>query len=295
MWRWRSVFAFALTALLGLVLHGTSNAAGFADPTGRVPVACHSETAKEIVLLTFGQSISANLGEAAYKPRGNAINFNPNDSHCYVATDPLLGAEAGQGSHVGSIWGYLCDELLATKRWDRCIIAPIAQGDTRITDWAPGGGDNHLVRETVEGLRANGLLPSAILYGQGESDASVHADPAAYQAHFDEMAASIRSFATAPILVAVETICYLENQDLVNTDKDTRVAKWIGQEAIQRAQRAVVSRDHGIFSGPDLDFISGEVGRWDGCHLSTYGLKAAAAQWKYFLLQALAAKSHLTD
>ena len=25
------------------------------------------------------------------------------------------------------------------------------------------------------------------------------------------------------------------------------------------------------------DFISGEVGRWDGCHLSTYGLKAAAA------------------
>jgi hypothetical protein len=293
--RLRRVFLFALAALLGLVLHGTSNAAGFADPTGRVSVACHSETAKEIVVLTFGQLISANLGEAAYQPRGNAINFNPNDGHCYVATDPLLGADVGNASHVGSIWGYLCDELLATERWDRCIIAPIAQGDTSMKDWAPGGRSHHLVRETVEGLRANGLMPSAILYGQGESDASAHADPAAYQAHFNEMAASIRSFSTAPILVAVETICYLENQDLVDTDKDIRVAKWIGQEAIQRAQRAVVNRDHGIFPGPDLDFISGEVGRWDGCHLSTYGLKAAAAQWKYYLLQALVAKAHLTD
>jgi hypothetical protein len=144
-------------------------------------------------------------------------------------------------------------------------------------------------------LRTNGLLPSAILYGQGESDATVHADPAAYQAQFNEMAASIRSSSTAPILVAVETICYLENQDLVNTDKDTRVAKWIGQEAIQRAQRTIVNRVHGIFPGPDLDFISGDVGRWDGCHLSNYGLKAAAAQWKYYLLQALAAKARSTD
>jgi hypothetical protein len=144
-------------------------------------------------------------------------------------------------------------------------------------------------------LRAKGLLLSAILYGQGESDASVHADPTAYQSHFNEMAASIHSFSTVPILVAVETTCYLENQDLVDTDKDTRVAKWIGQEAIQHAQRAVVNRDHGVFPGPDLDFISGEVGRWDGCHLSTYGLKAAAAQWKYYLLQALATKAHLTD
>jgi hypothetical protein len=103
MLRLRRVFLFALAGLLGLVLHGTSDAAGFNDPTGRVPGACHSETAKEIVLLTFGQSISANLGEAAYKPRGNAINFNPNDGHCYVATDPLLGADVGNDSHVGSI------------------------------------------------------------------------------------------------------------------------------------------------------------------------------------------------
>jgi len=294
MWLPRRVFLFALAILLGFALPGTSSAAGLNDTTERVQVACHSEAAREIVLLTFGQSISSNSGEAAYKPRGNAINFNHNDGHCYVATDPLLGADIREDSHVGSIWGYLCDELLATGRWDSCIIAPIAQSSTRVTDWAPGGWANHLIRETVEGLSANGLVPSAILWGQGEDDASIHADPAAYQEHFNEMAASIRSFSTAPILVAVETICYPKNQ-LVDTDKDTSVAKWIGQEAIQRAQRAVVNHDIGIFPGPDLDFITGEVGRWDGCHLSTYGLKAAAAQWKHYLVQALRSSSAMIE
>jgi len=65
----------------------------------------------------------------------------------------------------------------------------------------------------------------------------------------------------------------------------------IGQEAIQRAQRGVANRDQAIFAGPNLDFITGEVGRWDGCHLSTNGLKAAAAQWKHYLLQALRSSS----
>ena|ERR1700692_1045072 len=127
MWLPRRVFLFALATLLGFALPGTSRAAGLNDSTERVQVACHSEAAREIVLLTFGQSISSNSGEAAYKPHGNAINFNHNDGHCYVATDPLLGADIREDSHVGSIWGYLCDELLATGRWDSCIIASLRQ------------------------------------------------------------------------------------------------------------------------------------------------------------------------
>jgi hypothetical protein len=126
-----------------------------------------------------------------------------------------------------------------------------------------------------------------MLYGQGESDASVRADPAGYQALFNRMVASIRSFSSAPILVAVETICY-NHPDLQPLDDDTRVAKWIGQEQIEQAQRAVVDPALGVFPGPDLDFINDQVGRWDGCHLSTYGLKAAAAQWKHYLLEVVA-------
>jgi len=272
---------------LGAAAHDASNAAGFSDTTGRNRVACHLEAAKEIVLLTFGQAISANHGEAAYTPHGNVINFNPNDGDSYVATDPMLGATANNDSHVGSIWGYLCDALLTTQKWDRCIVAPIAQGATSIVDWAPGGAVGHLIRQAVDGLRKNGLAPSAMLFGQGESDASIHADRVAYEAHFNDMIADIRSFSAAPILVAVETICYLQNRDLIDTNGATRVLKWIGQEKIQQAQRAVIDPARGVLAGPNLDFIDSSIGRWDGCHLSSYGLKAAADQWKYYVLQAV--------
>ncbi len=284
----RSLSLLVLASLLAVALNGPSKADGFNDTTGRQRVACHVETAREIVILTFGQSISANHGEAAHIPHGNVVNFNPNDNQCYAATDPLLGATANQDGHVGSIWGYLCDGLLATKRWDRCIIAPVAQGATAIVDWAPGGSSSGLVRLAVEGLRANGLAPRAMLFGQGEADATITADPAAYEAHFNAMAANIRTFSSAPILVAVETICYVRNWGLVGVDENTRVLKWIGQEKIEQAQRAVVNPARGIFAGPDLDFINGKIGRWDGCHLSTYGLKAAAAQWKHYVLEVLA-------
>src|SRR5262249_18095491 len=160
-----------------------------------------SDTAKEIVLLTFGQSISANEGEAPYTPHGNVVNFNPNDWRCYVAADPLLGATFGSGHYTGSIWGRLCDGLLDTGRWDRCVIAPIAQGATWMRDWAPGGGQHHLIHETIDAMRERGLEPNAILYGQGEQDA-LAADPAAYEKSFNAMASSIRKYSSAPILVA---------------------------------------------------------------------------------------------
>jgi hypothetical protein len=280
--------AFVLVSAVFVYCHAsTANAAGFSDTAGRTQVDCHSSTANEIVLLTFGQSISANHGEAAHTPHGDVVNFNPNDGHCYAATDPLLGAAANFDSHVGSIWGYLCDDLLATRHWNRCIIAPIAQDSTKMHDWSPDGAMNHLIREAVDGLRINGLVPSAILYGQGEEDASVRANPAGYQANFNRMTDQIRSYSRAPILIAVETICYLQNFDLIDTEDSTRVDKWIGQEQIAQAQRAVVDPSRGIFAGPDLDFINGREGRWDGCHLSTYGLRAAAAQWKHYILKAV--------
>jgi hypothetical protein len=61
------VLPFIISAAASLLVPGTSEAAGFDGTTARVQVACHSATAHEIVLLTFGQSISASEGEAAYK------------------------------------------------------------------------------------------------------------------------------------------------------------------------------------------------------------------------------------
>lgn len=265
---------------------------GFHDTSNRTPVACVRPGATDttIVLVTLGQSISANYGEKGYTPVGSVVNFNINDSQCYVAADPLLGAEASSdGKHIGSIWGRLCDKLLATGRWTRCLVASIAQGDTSMAQWAPGGDMNPLIDRAITGLRKYSIGPTLFLYGQGEDDASVHADAAAYRKNFNAMVDSIHIHTKAPILIAVETICYggVAGPDLQSVDEATRVAKWIGQEAIQQAQRSVVDPSRGILPGPNLDFINDQVGRWDHCHLSTYGLDAAAGQWKYYILAAL--------
>ena len=267
------------TILLGGVVPALSD--GFNDVTGRKRVACHVAGAREIMLLTFGQSISANHGEAPYTPHGNVVNFNPNDWLCYAAVDPLLGATAGGDNHTGSIWGYLCDGLLETKRWDRCIIAPIAQGQTSVKDWAPGGGQYRLIREAIARMHASGLTPTALLWGQGEQDAIGTPDPAVYEKRFNAMADAIRPYAHAPLLVAVETTC---DFNLIN--EPTRVAKRAAEQKIEEAQRAVVNPAAGIFAGPDLDRI-GQDGRWDSCHLNVSGLKAAAAAWQQALLTVL--------
>jgi Carbohydrate esterase, sialic acid-specific acetylesterase len=291
----RMFSAISLGFILTLVPAIACAQIGFNDTSNRTPVTCEPSgpTDADIVLVTLGQSISANEGETGYTPVRNVVNFNINDGRCYGAADPLLGASfKADGKHIGSIWGRLCDKLLKTGQWTRCLVASIAQGDTSMSQWAPGGNMNPLIERSVTGLRKHKIEPTLFLYGQGESDASVHANPAAYQKNFNAMADDIHRYTKAPILIAVETICYGVDTgpDLQFIDDATRVAKWIGQEAIQQAQRSVIDPSRGIFPGPNLDFINDQVGRWDGCHLSTYGLEVAAEQWKYYLLQAIGQK-----
>ena len=157
-----------------------------------------------------------------------------------------------------------------------------------MADWAPGGRWFPLIGKTLDALDAANIKPTLLLYGQGEADASVQADAEACKSDFDRMAVAIRQHASAPILVAVETTCYNggAGPDLEPVDAATRVAKWIGQERIQQAQRAVVKKALGVLPGPNLDFINDQVGRWDGCHLSNYGLTAAAEMWAHYVLLA---------
>jgi hypothetical protein len=295
----RSTFrACALLALgsaaMLLCCADSCRAAGFADLTDRVEVPCAQGANKgdaargDIVLLTFGQSISANHGESGYTPLGNVVNFNANNGRCYRAKDPLLGASSSPSGQVGSLWGRLCDILLITGFWQRCVIAPIAQGGARMIDWAPGGQWYPLIEQTVRGLQDAQLAPTLLLYGQGEADASVHADALAYQSNFRRMAIATRKLTWAPILVAVETLCYSggATPDLQPVEPKTRIAKWIGQESIQQAQRGIIDPALKILPGPNLDFINDQIGRWDGCHLSRFGLTAAAEMWAHYVLQA---------
>ena len=95
------LIAFILFVLIAFAQPTT--AAGYSDTSDRARVACHSENTS-IVLLTFGQSISANHGATNYTPHGDVVNFNTNDGQCYLAKDPLLGATSNPSGNSGSIW-----------------------------------------------------------------------------------------------------------------------------------------------------------------------------------------------
>ena len=251
----------------------------------RSPVPCLRERAHSLVLVPFGQSNAGSQGESAHKPAGDVINFNWADGRCYLAEDPLLGAAGARGR--GSIWTRLADKLQRNGLFERIVIAPIAVDGSHVAEWVPEGKLWPRLPAVVQGLRANGLEPDMFLWVQGEADASVTADPDAYKRDFLAMAAGIREIvgSRAPIFIAVATLCYGQDTGpvLEHVEPETRAAKWMGQEAIQQAQRQLVDPARGLYPGPDLDFI-GTPARWDGCHLSTYGLDVAADLWKQRLL-----------
>ena len=273
-----------LLACAGAGAHG-QDLSTYDVTADRSQVPCLGERARSLVMVPFGQSNAASHGESAYKPAGDVVNFNWTDRHCYLAEDPLLGASGDSGR--GSIWTRLADKLQRNGLFERIVIAPIAVDGSHVAEWVPEGKLWPRLPAVVQGLRANGLEPDMFLWVQGEADASVTADPDAYKRDFLAMAAGIREIvgSRAPIFIAVATLCYGQDTGpvLEHVEPETRAAKWMGQEAIQQAQRQLVDPARGLYPGPDLDFI-GTPARWDGCHLSTYGLDVAADLWKQRLL-----------
>lgn len=220
------------------------------------PVECAGlrGTGKLMVAIAFGQSNSANYGDAKASSGPGVYTFY--EGICFKASDPLPGA-TGNG---GSVWTRLGDMLVGGRDYDRVIFAPIGVGNTRIADWAPGGQLHERLTRAIDELRAAGLEPTHLLWHQGESD---YATPAAiYEAGFRAMLGSIRARGVnAPIFVSVAT--WYEN--IINQE-------------IQKAQRSLVNPGAGIFAGPDTDRL-GIPYRHDGAHFNSEGMRAYAELW----------------
>ncbi len=126
------------------------------DDTSRKRVPCDEfQTAnpRHAVLMTFGQSNSANFGQTRYIASSRVANFNIHDGYCYVSEDPLMGAD-GSG---GAVWGLLADQLVESGVYDRVLIAPFGIGGTSLAEWTTGGIDLGAVAE-LERLAQHDLL-----------------------------------------------------------------------------------------------------------------------------------------
>jgi Carbohydrate esterase, sialic acid-specific acetylesterase len=213
------------------------------------------------VILALGQSNIANeCDPRAHISAGeNVYNLNFLDGRIYEAKDPLLGTTECRSN----ILTRLGMRLIRQGRYDKVLLVPIAYGGSFIHWWAPRGFMAPRLKRTIEVLKYLKLVPTHILFQQGEGEANANPTEAtslAWQRNFCAMVKTLRSHGLeAPIYVANCTLCCHGPSEL-----------------IRRAQQSVVSAEQGIFAGPDLDTIDD---RWDGCHFSRRGMDQAVTLW----------------
>jgi Carbohydrate esterase, sialic acid-specific acetylesterase len=244
----------------GVYLVG-AEAPTFADRVVSARAARQPDTA---VILTFGQSNAANMGEGHYVADGPVHVFNIFDRRYYRAIDPLPGAS----NDGGSVWGRLGDRLIASGQFRSILLIPLASGGSYIVDWAPGGVYHRRLPFAIKRISAAGLVPDILCWHQGEAEANLTMMSAAeYRRHFLSMLNSIRETGIdAPIYVATATLCANEEHPFDNRD------------AIRAAQKELIAAAGDILPGPDTDLIGVEH-RWDRCHFSATGLELAAKAW----------------
>jgi len=210
------------------------------------------------VMLIFGQSNGANSGDTPYCPQQRVLNLNIFDGHCYVATDPLLGATERRGNFAGR----LADMLIELDVFDTVVLTPISVGGSRIEEWTRGGSRHRRLQVAIKRVHDAGLAFTHLLWHQGETNAGHGPDYRVYVDSFMDIHAALRSYGvSAPVYVAQASVC-----------------RTPPCEIIRQAQREVVDPARGILAGPDTDVI-GADDRYDGCHMKKSGLIRHASLW----------------
>lgn len=233
--------------------------AAYIDVSSKAQVECPNNNKDLIVLFTFGQSNGANRKMEEEKwltPSRNVINLF--QGKCYVASDPMLGAD-GEGA---SVWLSVGDELINAKAAKQVLVRNFALGGSSISEWIPGGGAHRRLVEATEDIKSVGLTPTHILWFQGESDATKNTNQQQYESAFSQLTASVRSLGlAAPILVSKTTVC----KNYPNAE-------------IRAAQANIPTIIQGVYSGPDTDKL-GFTYRFDGCHFTAEGRGIVAKEW----------------
>lgn len=211
--------------------------------------------------LIAGQSNGANYATGANYTPTNADkidNLNFIDGGTYKGADPALGA-----SGSGSSWLFrFADKLISGGLYDRVILVPIAVGATSVLDWLPSGiVGKHFAAASARCANV-GLVPSAILWQQGEADHAM--TQATYKTNLLSVIGSSRAAGfVAPWLVGKSTY----NGGVTS--------------APVRAACAEVVNGLDVFAGADTDTLTGTANRDAGLtHFNAAGADAAATLWK---------------
>jgi hypothetical protein len=162
-----------------------------------------------------------------------------------VSNDPLV---SGAGTPSASYWPLLATLYMA-RTGVPCAFVPCALGSTTIAQWQPSGS-GHQDRATLYGsmvyralLATGGVAPRAVLWHQGESDATVNAGLTS-NAYYTGQTQALGDAVLA---------------DLVCPLVDARIHLWIGVPTTDATHlgyvnnaKAAVYGTHNVLAGPDL-------------------------------------------
>jgi len=228
----------------------------YTDTSSKTEIACPSQTANTAVLFAFGQSNSANSDEHLYS-NSDARIINYFEGHCYVASDPMLGAT----SFDGSVWIPMAQQLIATGNYDNIILITAGYGGSAIQDWVTNGILSPRYAERLLDATSHYQI-TGFLWHQGESN--VGTNPSDYTSWLNQVIN--QAFTVAPsakFYVSVATFC--QGRSDAN---------------IENAQRSIVNGTN-ILAGPDTDAdVPMSMRRsTDHCHLNQLGQETAATLW----------------
>jgi hypothetical protein len=183
-----------------------------------------------------------------------------------VISIPLLGAE-GRG---GNVWTLAASELIERRLFVDVVLVNAAVGDTKMAQWAPGGNLHDYLLRT-----AQSAPPFTHVFIQlGTSDYLRGTDYSTYHAKALALIRSLRqASASAPTFMSIESAFCGDDERPPVPDNP-----------IVRAQRDLTQST--VLPGPDLDAEIAPGLRYDGCHFSGAGARAAAELWVKAIMRA---------
>ncbi|MFN4128209.1 MAG: sialate O-acetylesterase [Paracoccaceae bacterium] len=247
----------------------------WADPVLKL-VGEHQETpcpdpADTIVLVTGGQSNAANSNSSLSVTTPTDRVYSWFREKCYVAKDPVPGANGT----LGSLWPAV-GKALAESTGQNIMLVNGGIGGTEIADWLDArSGYLEALLDRVGQAQSHGYEPDVIVWHQGETDAATGTTRAAYADYQRQLGGKLLD-------AMPEATLYL-----FQASKCTGQNRANGVQQILDAQSDAVQTLLRAQLGMNTDELGNDF-RWDTCHFNSLGRDAISRRVAYDLAALIA-------
>lgn len=212
-------------------------------------------TARDIYILTLGDSLASNCNEHAYPAQNSVFTLHQNGI-LEIARNPLML----KNCYRGSIWLPLGKELIASKMANRVIFFNIEKPNASIDQWLPNGEMWPNIEAAMSLAQKQGFKFDYALWLQGASD--VHRTSSTYP-----LAKVLKLISLQiPIekwIIARFSACYGQSNPVIER---TQVHVIEGGGLLRR------------FAGPNINELDKRY-KTDGCYLNQSGQEKVASLW----------------